>query len=267
MPELLAQWREAVLAVGVLAGTGTGFFFAEEDPAWRLHLLLSCDGGNLDDCRTNTATNWDEARRLIYNQIDLQSDNSVRCRYSGTRVTLEGAEGHMRPRTQDGVQVEHTWASKAEWTDEHFERSSLQGADLHNLFPVRRGINGSRSDHAFAELPPDAEEYRIDPDGTLEDEPGTGRRTGSFKGKNAAGQSVFEPRANHKGDVARAMFYMSVRYWWPIPPDMEADLRAWHDADPPNHLDRGRNGRIKQAQGNLNPFIERPQYVDEITDF
>ncbi len=63
------------------------------------------------------------------------------------------------------------------------------------------------------------------------------------------------------------MFYMSVRYWMPIPADMEEDLKTWHREDPPNQLDTARNSRIEVLQGNRNPFIDVPELVDQIDDF
>lgn len=104
-------------------------------------------------------------------------------------------------------------------------------------------------------------------DGSLAD-PGPGATaSGSFRDQNADGIVVFEPRDDHKGDVARAMFYMSVRYWWVIPDEMEAALRDWHTLDPPDDDERARNDRIQEAQGNRNPFVDRPEAVDEIDDF
>jgi endonuclease I len=67
--------------------------------------------------------------------------------------------------------------------------------------------------------------------------------------------------------MARAMFYMSVRYWMPLDDDMEEDLRVWNVLDPVDDSERERNERIKAIQGNRNPFIDDPELVDQITDF
>ncbi len=80
---------------------------------------------------------------------------------------------------------------------------------------------------------------------------------------------VFEPRDDHTGDVARAMFYMSTRYWMPIPAAMEVDLRAWHTQDPADAAEIARNDRIEAVpnQNNRNPFVDFPNLVGQISDF
>lgn len=240
----------------MVAAVGGGWSLAGNDLAVDLH----------DNLQTNTLASFNKAKGLIYNDIDLEPNNRVTCVYSGTQVTLENGTGTLKPRQQDGVQVEHTWASLANWApeEEKFDRDSIPGADLHHLYPVRRGINGSRGNLPFGELPDTARELRIDTDGTLST---TGTATGSFRDKNSFGVTVFEPRDEHKGNVARAMFYMSIRYWWAIPDDMENDLRSWHEFDPVDTAEIVRNGRVEDTQQNRNPFIDEPELVALIEDF
>lgn len=86
-------------------------------------------------------------------------------------------------------------------------------------------------------------------------------------GYESDGDEVFEPPVVVRGDIARAMFYFAVRYEMAIDDDEEADLRAWHAADPVDEAERERALQIEAAQGNRNPFIERPELVGRITDF
>src|SRR4029434_10587822 len=89
------------------------------------------------------------------------------------------------------------------------------------------------------------------------------------------------PPPNEKGDIARAMFYMAVRYsaaqsWTtdlelvngtPSGPQMAAldMLLQWHAADPPDAAERARNDRIfTDYQHNRNPFIDHPEWVSSI---
>jgi uncharacterized protein len=84
----------------------------------------------------------------------------------------------------------------------------------------------------------------------------------------------FEPRDAVKGDVARMLFYMDVRY---AGADGMPDLAlidedsnsgpllghlctrlAWDSADPVDDLGRRRHQRIIEMQGNRNPFVHRP---------
>lgn len=95
----------------------------------------------------------------------------------------------------------------------------------------------------------------------------------------------WEPPAGVKGDVARALFYMDVRY-----DGLEGDtvdlrlqdaqsdpsegrmgvlttLRAWHEADPPDATESNRNEKIFQTyQYNRNPFVDHPEWVACIFD-
>jgi len=252
-----------LMAIGMLAlGITTGTVLTDQELAFVLHT-------GLED--TNTEDSFDTAKEHVYNDIDLDSDQ-VFCVYSGTVVTLEQqGDGSFHPREEDGIQVEHTWASKANWVDDslHFERDSIPGADLHHLFPARRGPNGSRGNHPFGDPVSEVRALLLDDDGTLhqpEEGPG-GQPTGSLRGLDAGGKVVFMPPEEHRGNVARAMFYMSVRYWWEIPEDMEGVLRAWHEDDPVDSAETARNERVEGIQNNRNPFIDDPTLVEQILDF
>ena len=87
----------------------------------------------------------------------------------------------------------------------------------------------------------------------------------------------FEPSDAVKGDVARMLFYMDVRYAGDDGvPDLaliDEDSRSgpllghlctlldWHEADPVDDFERRRHERIVETQGNRNPFIDRPQFA------
>ncbi|HID98751.1 MAG TPA: hypothetical protein EYP59_00455 [Thiotrichaceae bacterium] len=87
-----------------------------------------------------------------------------------------------------------------------------------------------------------------------------------------------------KGDIARGLFYMAVRYEGEVDnePDLELTdnvnesqpntlkigklltLLEWHLQDPPNEPEQLRNDKIFKWQGNRNPFIDHPEWVTEI---
>lgn len=95
---------------------------------------------------------------------------------------------------------------------------------------------------------------------------------------------MFQPPASVRGDIARALFYMAVRYDGdavqdPGTRDLELSdspdaswgymgvlsvLRAWHEADPVDDVERLRNGLVCGQQGNRNPFIDHPEWVADI---
>lgn len=98
----------------------------------------------------------------------------------------------------------------------------------------------------------------------------------------------FEVWGKRKGDMARAIMYMAIRYeggthptTGQSEPDLEltdnrsqivitsgspaymgllSTLIAWHQADPPDAAERARNEVIYSFQGNRNPFIDHPEW-------
>jgi hypothetical protein len=87
---------------------------------------------------------------------------------------------------------------------------------------------------------------------------------------------VFEPIDAYKGDLARTYFYVSTRYYtedaaWPgSPMTSGADvlpwaldmLLEWHAQDPVSLKEYERNSAVFGLQGNRNPFIDHPGYVE-----
>jgi endonuclease I len=123
---------------------------------------------------------------------------------------------------------------------------------------------------------------------------GQGGGSGTYPGnsnwvKTPDGNSgSFEVWGKRKGDMARAILYMAIRYeggthptTGQSEPDLEltdnrsliqitssspaymgllSTLIAWHQADPPDAAERARNEVIYSFQGNRNPFIDHPEW-------
>jgi hypothetical protein len=95
---------------------------------------------------------------------------------------------------------------------------------------------------------------------------------------------VWEPSDQVKGDIARMLFYMAVRYEGTSgETDLEINdaytstssgngflgvlstLMQWHSNDPVDDAERTRNNLIyNNYQSNRNPFIDHPEYVNLI---
>jgi deoxyribonuclease I len=78
---------------------------------------------------------------------------------------------------------------------------------------------------------------------------------------------VFEPPEEHKGNVARAMFYFSSEYNKHIDPAEEAVLREWNKLDAVDAAEIERNRRISAVQGNENQFVLHSELADRVADF
>jgi len=90
----------------------------------------------------------------------------------------------------------------------------------------------------------------------------------------------WEPPDRVKGDVARMMFYMAVRYEGDNDTyDLEllnktgtygpkfgklSTLLQWHELDPVDEREQHRNEVIYSYQHNRNPFIDHPEFVEKI---
>ncbi len=142
------------------------------------------------------------------------------------------------------MNCEHTWPKSKG------AGSAPAIMDLHHLFPTMSRINSSRSSYPFCEV--------------TKAELTQG---GSSLGIGAGGKTCFEPRDIHKGDVARAMFYFSMRYNMHIDSKQESYLRKWNKEDPTTRYERIRNKSIEEYQGNSNPFVEYPGLVQFIANF
>lgn len=136
-------------------------------------------------------------------------------------------------------------------------REVLEYSDLHHLFPAHQTLaNAVRSNNPFG----------IVVTATSTSPTGYGKL-----GKDSRNINVYEPKDDQKGNLARALFYMLVRYdgergnQWRLPTDQEIPLLLqWHQQDPPDALEVARNEYIASVQKNRNPFIDHPEWVNRI---
>ncbi len=138
-----------------------------------------------------------------------------------------------------GKSVSAKWDSGKTWNREHVWAKSLgwfknegAGADLHHIKPTNPSVNSSRGNKKF------------------------GSTTNS---------SYYEPRDEVKGDIARIIFYLMVRYkesdsytFKSIAESKEL-LLSWNELDPVDTFEMNRNEVAYSIQGNRNPFIDHPE--------
>ena len=112
-------------------------------------------------------------------------------------------------------------------------------ADMHNLFPARKDINKRRGAMAYAEI-----------EGERWVEKGCDLEVDKRRRR-------VEPRPAVRGEIARAMLYMSERYQLELYPRQRKLLLRWHRDDPPLAAEKRRARRIERLQGNHNSWIGR----------
>ena len=156
---------------------------------------------------------------------------------------------------------EHLWAQS--WTNDN----STHKTDLHHVYPTDGYVNNRRGNYAFGEV------------GNASWTSQNGGKLGSNTVSGYSG-TVFEPIDEYKGDIARALMYVSVRYYqednsWGTS-DMTNKsvikdwamtmLLRWHEEDPVSEKEINRNNAVYAIQQNRNPFVDDPEFAERIWD-
>lgn len=202
----------------------------------------------------------DDNRQLSYDEVwdalqqtdeDPGNPDNVIEIYSGSSI----------PKSEHGGDV-GDWNREHVWAKSHgdFGTSTGPGTDVHHLRPADVQVNSVRGNKDF------------DNGG----EPVDGAPDNLTDGDS------YEPADEWKGDVARMIFYMDVRYSGDDSyPDLEVNDRVdngsapnigrvsvllqWNELDPPSSFEQRRNDVIHADwQGNRNPFIDHPEFAELI---
>jgi endonuclease I/PKD repeat protein len=186
---------------------------------------------------------------------------------------------------------EHSWPSSYGFPNDLV--SNYPYTDCHHLFLSNDSYNSARGNKPYRYCPSSCDEQ------PTEYNNGTGGGTGVYPGNSnwtsgflTAG--TWETWMGRRGDVARALLYMDVRYEGGthgvtghsepdlILTDTEALIEAsntgsmesvaymgmlsvlleWHVQDPVDAVEMARNEAVYGYQGNRNPFIDHPEWVD-----
>ncbi len=180
---------------------------------------------------------------------------------------------------------EHAWPKSYGFPNDG--SSNYPYTDMHHLFLADSGYNSSRSNKPFDICVSGCSEKTT----LINDGRGGSGQSNWTKGSYT--QGVWEVWSSRKGDIARAMFYMDVRYegghhgiTGHTEPDLiltddlglidssntgnnEAQgymgllsvLILWHQKDPVDDIERQHNEAVANFQGNRNPFVDHPEWV------
>lgn len=179
--------------------------------------------------------------------------------------TYQLGEGQCGEYNSEGdcYNREHSWPKS--W----FGSQTTPECDLHHIFPTDGFVNAQRSNFPFGEVQTASWTSR------------NGSKLGTCKSSWGYSGTVFEPIDAYKGDFARALMYMSVRYYsedsnWgssdmtnkaEILPWAIAMLMDWNEQDPVSQKEIDRNNAIyADYQHNRNPFVDHPEYARIIWD-
>ena len=181
---------------------------------------------------------------------------------------------------------EHTWPKSYGFPDDGPDNYPF--TDCHMLHLCDGGYNSARSNRPFRMCSSACSEY-----------PSDGGGSGSYPGNSNWGSGQFtngtwEVWSGRRGDVARSLLYADLRYEGDThgvtgvdEPDLILTdnislvaasntgqnedvaymgllsvLLTWHAQDPVDAFELQRNDVVFQLQGNRNPFVDHPEWVD-----
>ena len=200
-----------------------------------------------------------------YGTTDLRANGTIWDIYSNTNFAYVSGQCGSNQGYQgvgDCYNREHLWAQS--WTNS----DNTEKTDLHHVFPTDGYVNNIRGNLPFGEV----------------SNPNWSQQYCGKRGPNTvSGYTgiVFEPVDEYKGDIARALMYVSVRYYsedsgWSTEYDMTnksvikdwaiAMLLDWNDNDPVSDKEIARNEAVYDIQHNRNPFIDNSDYAHMIWD-
>ncbi len=256
--------RKGLLFIGILTACGAA---AQVSPYYQSALGLGDDSlkaelHNIIDGHTTypySSSSTDVWDMLKETDKDTNNADNVILLYSGRSV-----DGDQEYNNGAGWNREHVWAKSRG----NFGNSQGPGTDAHHLRPCDISVNSTRNNRNFDDCV------------SCVDVIDEGQNTGS---RYDNGVWTFEPRDAVKGDVARMIFYMAVRYEGDgSEPDLEltdalqaqgsqqplhavlSTLLEWHRSDTVDAFEANRNEVIFGFQGNRNPFIDYPELAEHL---
>ncbi|MBI64877.1 MAG: hypothetical protein CMG64_01095 [Candidatus Marinimicrobia bacterium] len=199
--------------------------------------------------KTNTTLSYNNARDILYSEIDIDNNNKVYCIYTNYNVTLPSNVDPSTYLYENGMNCEHIWPQSM------YEGTSPMKSDMHHLRPCKENANSYRSNKPFNESQDSLTNNWLWLSYNNSNTPNT-----YIDEYSENGSSVFEPREDKKGDIARTIFYFYTIY-----SDVSDNsffeqqkniLFNWHEQDPVEESEITRTWLIANYQNNIpNPFI------------
>lgn len=210
--------------------------------------------------RPNVVLSYADARDALFSYTATNDHDTLRCVYTGYAIHLPTNQDPSAYAYDNGIDTEHTYPQSKG------AENSPAKSDMHHLFPVRSNVNSSRGNDPYAEIPD------IETNKWFRHSLATGIMPSTYIDEYSEHDDqtqTFEPREDHKGNAARAVFYFYTMY------QQEANaadpaffgiqkevLYQWHQQDPADSREQLRNNFIaSQQEGKANPFILDPTLV------
>ncbi len=190
------------------------------------------------------------ARDAMFGAID-NKDNKILDVYSGYEIQLDESIPPADEARKEGINTEHTYPQSK-------GANGRAKSDIHHLFPTWDRANSLRDNDPFGDITDSkTKKWLLDAKETS--------KIPSNDAINAYSESdlnMFEPREDHKGNAARAMFYFYTMYKSQADAEdpnffqkQQKTLCQWDQKDPVDNAELLRSNAIAKYQGNENPFV------------
>lgn len=229
---------------------------------------------------------------LLYFQDNTTKEKAINSYVNGftvnKNITKVDFANKLRPNSYIQEDKEHIWAKSHGFAPDSNPTPGA-GTDLHHLLAADHMTNNLHNNNYYGIIDRQQsfkETYAYYADGTSE--------VSGWVGVDKDGMTTFEPTDLYKGDIARALLYMGVRYSNKLAKNtMEepyllltddksqvddnanfhgvhqhlSDFLLWNELDPVSNYEIHRNNLIyKNVQNNRNPFIDYPEWARRVYD-
>ena len=182
----------------------------------------------------------------LLSTTDVDKDGKMVLFYSQDKITPERAGRWNR---------EHVWPKSLSGG---LYGTSGPGADMHHIRPTATNTNSDRGSLKYGNVNHSTATESRNTDY------GTNTLSGWYEG------GYFEPLDTVKGDAARICLYMYTCYYASgslklnnVAKDIKT-LVDWSNLDLPSEQEKIRNEKVFALQGNRNPYIDHPEWVNKI---
>jgi len=258
-------------------GGGTGYYagiIASSPSALRSALHNLIDDHTKIPYTASTTDTWDALKLADEDPLDSGRILDI---YKNASYAKEAGGNSFYNR-------EHTWPNSLGFSVDG--STNYAYTDMHMLMLADISYNGSRGNKPYGDCTASCTEYPTNAYASQ------GGGSGVFPGNsNWSDGVIWQVWSKLKGNVARAILYMDVRYEGGsngVSGVAEPDLRLtddlslvvntggnaavaymgrlstllnWHQQDPVNTAEVLRNDMIQTFQGNRNPFVDHPEWV------
>lgn len=182
----------------------------------------------------------------LLSTTDVDSDGKMVLFYSQDKITPEDSGRWNR---------EHVWPQSLSGG---LYGTSGPGSDMHHIRPTATNTNSNRGNLKY---------------GNVNHSSATESLNSTYKTYTLSGwydKDYFEPLDTVKGDAARICLYMYTCYYASgklnltnVAKDIKT-LVDWSNLDLPSEQEKIRNEKVYELQGNRNPYIDHPEWVNKI---